>query len=76
MDRYREHTKRQSHRLSPSLQGNLLYYIVRLVASIFKAVLKENGRTAYAAAKVMIPSRAPDPLSTAFPCVARLSLYP
>lgn len=76
MDRHESIQKKAVAPAVPKPAGKFVVLYCTVVASIFKAVFKKNGRTAYAAAKVMIPSRAPDPLSTAFPCVARFSLYP
>lgn len=54
------------------LVGAVSYCNVRLGARSFEAVSNEAGHAADAAAKVMTPSGAPDPLSTALPYLARL----
>lgn len=52
-----------------------LCYNVRFGVHSLEGVSNEDGDTADAAAKIMIPSRAPDPLNTALSRVARLYSY-
>lgn len=57
-------------------EENSFYYNARLGVYSFDAVSNEDGHTADAAAKVMIPSIAPDPLlSAALPQTLRSTAY-